>query len=166
VEGVVPEEEFLAVVAKSCEPKLIPFISYCHRRSEIHVSGDLVIGKKLASNTLQTNVISALLPAEPLIDSKADKSDAGGSWDDIHDHAKRYGYIGDSYGTIGSLLTVTFDRQTKINVVQTAAHVPFDNLNMADLIDGKLATFNSDIKYAHYTQSIDVCILPVSSSQC
>jgi hypothetical protein len=66
-------------------------------------------------------------------------------WNDIGQHSNSNRHIGDTFGTVGSLLKVSFGAET-INVVQTTAHVPFVNLNMADCISGNLNNFNNEVK--------------------
>jgi hypothetical protein len=50
--------------------------------------------------------------------------------------------------------------------VQTAAHVPFVKLIMLGCLEGNFDEFNDQVKYAHYSQKFDICLLPASSQTC
>jgi hypothetical protein len=117
VEGKVKHEDFMAHETLG---QLRPFIKYKYRSGNIELNSGLLIGAKLNRETLvATTLATPFLPAVP-VDFVLPLEEPIDHWKDIGDHSTSFGHIGDTFGTVGSLLTISFSTGS-INVVQTAA---------------------------------------------
>jgi hypothetical protein len=160
--GRVSINEFMSAVREK-NHRLPSVIIYAQGTANIQFDSGLVLGAKLNSKTLTSPTETSFVLKPRAADDL--ESDSFAIWKSINSHFETFGAIGDTFGTIGCLLKVSFDGRT-MDVVQTAAHVPFSRLNMGDLSCGQMTAFNEQVQFAHYSQKHDICFLPAAMHTC